>query len=127
MSEMPVPFGLGENVVSDETGGMRVQPIQFKEVTRGHYVAEYARKATDELVVHFYCGTPQNQMIFPMSFPGKIKAYMSSGFGKLSPDQLTVEWIEEFYSWCVIVKELSSIAPPPSDETIESVLLDVMS
>ena len=123
MSDLPTPAGLGGNGKLPLPGGMKVAAVQFEEREFGKHFVEFGKKG-DQLIFHFF-----KDGVFPMSFRGRLYgAFIQKlGFNKNDDKLLDISWVEEFNSWCVIVKNVLELSPPPSDKDIEELLKFIFS
>jgi len=116
MSELPVPFGLNEESVPN--GTIKVQPVVFSEKTFGPYEVEFAKNG-NKLVFHFY-----KNGVFSLSFRSRLyNAFTQKlNFNGRESELLAIDWIQEFDSWCVVIKNVLEVSPPPTDSLIEETL-----
>lgn len=116
MSDLPVPSGLGKKEPKLD-GGMKVEALKFQEKEFGRHVVEYGKKGK-QLIFHFF-----KEGVYPMSFRGKLyRAFLSNfGFNGRERELLDISYVDEFNSWCVIIKDVLALSPPPSDETTDRV------
>lgn len=123
MSDLPVPAGLGNNGKPKLEGGIKVAPVTFEERQFGRHLVEFGKKG-NQLVFHFF-----KDGVFPLSFRGRLFGAFTKkfGFNNKEADLLDISWVEEFNSWCVIVKNILELSPPPSDQDIEEALKLVFS
>lgn len=119
-TELPTPFGLGEK---PKQPGIKVQAVKFDELTHGPYAVEYGKK-DNKLIFHFFKHGP-----FSLGFRSRLFKVFVAAFGLHGRENelLSIEWIPEFDSWCVIIPDLLSLSPPPSDQTIRQAVLAVLS
>lgn len=119
-TELPKPFGLGEN---PKPPGIKVQAVKFEEIEHGPYVVEFGKR-DNKFIFHFYKNGP-----FSMGFRSKLFRNFVGGFNLHGRENelISIEWIPEFDSWCVILKDLLAVAPPPSEESVKSVLQGILS
>lgn len=124
MSELPTPAGLGpKNGKPKIEGGIKVDPIKFEERQFGKHLVEFGKKG-NQLVFHFF-----KDGVYPMSFRGKLynSFMMHFGFNGRERELLDISYVPEFNSWCVIIKNVVALSPPPSDEAIENALKAIFS
>lgn len=98
----------------DGSAPVAAKIIEFKEVNMGKYRVEYAHRADRyDMVFHFYrakkIGGP-----FPGSFKRRLWLGFSGGFNLPDKKKIRIDWVEEVYSWCVLL-DLSGIQPPTDD------------
>lgn len=118
MSELPTPAGLGGNNKRQlPPGGAKVEAVKFKELEFGKHIVEFGKKG-NQLIYHFF-----KDGVFPMSFRSRVYAAFLQrfGFNGRERELLDITWVEEFNSWCVIIKNILELSPPPTDDDIESV------
>jgi len=123
MSDLPTPAGLGGNKNAPLGGGIKVEALEFKEREFGKHLVEFGKKG-DQLIFHFF-----NEGVYPMSFRGRLYGAFSRhlNFNGRERELLDIDWVEEFNSWCVIVKNVAQLSPPPTDDDIEELLKAVFS
>jgi len=123
MSNLPTPAGLGENSNFSLSGGVKVAPVRFEEREFGKHTVEFGKKG-DQLIFHFY-----KDGVFPLSFRGKLYGAFTQklGFNGKDSKLLDISWVEELNSWCVIVKNVLELSPPPSDNDVEELLQFIFS
>lgn len=119
-TELPVPYGLGEK---KKQNGIKVKAVQFEEIEVGSYVVEYGKK-DNEYIFHFYKTGP-----FSLGFRTRMFLKFVEGFNLRGREGelLQIDWIPEFNSWCVILKDVLGMTPPPTDELVESVVRSIIS
>lgn len=123
MSELPTPAGLGSGKRQMPDGGMKVAAVQFEEREFGKHLVEFGKNG-NKLIFHFY-----KDGVFPMSFRSRIYTAFMGGFGFAGRERelLDISWVPEFNSWCVIIKDVVALSPPPSEKAIEEVLEGIFS
>ena len=119
-TELPKPYGLGEQT---KPPGIKVQAVKFAEIEHGPYVVEYGKK-DNKIIFHFFKNGP-----FSMGFRSKLFKNFVGGFNLHGRENelLSIDWIPEFDSWCVILKDVISMSPPPSEESMKHVLQSILS
>lgn len=117
MTKLPTPAGLGSKKFLQD-GGIKVAPVELKEVEYPPHLVEYGKNG-NKLVFHFF-----KDGVFPISFRSKLyNALLSKfSFGGNEANLLSIDWIQEFDSWCVVIKDVLQLSPPPSEENIKEFL-----
>jgi hypothetical protein len=118
MSELPTPAGLGEGHDKAFDGGIKVAALKFEEREYPPHLVEFGKKG-NQLIFHIF-----KDGVFPMSFRGRIYGSFTRrlNFNGRESELLDIDWVQEFNSWCVIIKDVLQVSPPPSDELIEEIL-----
>jgi hypothetical protein len=114
MSNLPKPFW----AKADESKKPTVAPLEFCEKKFGDYLVEYG-KNRNNYVIHFF-----REGRFAASFRSKIFSGLTQKFrfNGNPTEQIKIDWVPEFDSWCAVIKDFMQMAPPPSDEAIEEAL-----
>lgn len=119
-TDLPTPYGLGDK---PKAPGIKVKAVQFEELERGPYIVEFGEK-DNKYIFHFYKSGP-----FSMGFRSRLFKNFVGGFNLHGRENelLQIDWVPEFDSWCVILKDVLAMSPPPSEETVKEVLLSIIS
>lgn len=123
MSDLPTPAGLGGKAAPTPDNAIKVAAVQFEEREFGKHIVEFGKNG-NRLIFHFF-----KDGVYPISFRGKLyRAFMTNlGFNGRNSELLDITYVEEFNSWCVIIKDVVALSPPPSEEAIEMALKSIFS
>ena len=84
---------------------------------------EYGKKG-NQFIFHFFKSGP-----FSLGFRSRLFRNFVGGFNLHGRENelLQIDWIQEFDSWCVILKDVLAMSPPPTEESIKDVLRVMLS
>lgn len=89
--------------------------VDVVEVDLPDFRAEFLVKG-DDVIYHLFRKT---QTAWPHDFRSKLWNAMHEAFrlgGR--EEKLLIEWVPEFFSWCVTIKDIASIVPPPKSRVV---------